>query len=374
MPLAAHLDAQRDGPARRGEDVEVGRATSSSSPRRSTRYGPEAVVAFLASGHYRQPLAFSDELLEESAARVERIRELRSRCAGRRADPFVAERREAFLDALADDFNTPAGVRGARRDRRRGQPPRAARRPRRARGAAAAARPRLAAGRGGRRRPRGRELLAEREAARAGEGLRARRRDPRRAGRAGLGGPRRGRAAPAWSAAAERCGDRRRRVHLRPPPGGRGRARPPRGPPRLAGARDAAGRARAPLRVARPPGRRRRGRSLPYADPTTLLARRGRAGGRARPDPGPPQPRGGLPRAEVAGRDGVVIPERRAAAVTPAACKASAGAVEHLPVARVRNLADWLAEAKEQGAWSTAPPPARAATTPRSTGRGGRSW
>ncbi len=55
--------------------------------------------------------------------------------------------------------------------------------------------------------------------------------------------------------------------------------------------------------------------------------------------------------AEVAGAAGVVIPERRAAAVTPAACKASAGAVEHLSVARVRNLADWLGEAKEAGAW-----------------------
>jgi 23S rRNA (guanosine2251-2'-O)-methyltransferase len=55
--------------------------------------------------------------------------------------------------------------------------------------------------------------------------------------------------------------------------------------------------------------------------------------------------------AEVAGASGVVIPERRAASVTPAACKASAGAVEHLPVARVRNLADWLAEGKEAGAW-----------------------
>jgi 23S rRNA (guanosine2251-2'-O)-methyltransferase len=55
--------------------------------------------------------------------------------------------------------------------------------------------------------------------------------------------------------------------------------------------------------------------------------------------------------AEVAGAVGVVIPERRAASVTPAACKASAGAVEHLPVARVRNLADWLAEAKESRAW-----------------------
>jgi 23S rRNA (guanosine2251-2'-O)-methyltransferase len=55
--------------------------------------------------------------------------------------------------------------------------------------------------------------------------------------------------------------------------------------------------------------------------------------------------------AEVAGAAGVVIPERRSASVTAAACKASAGAVEHLPVARVGNLADWLAEAKETTAW-----------------------
>lgn len=55
--------------------------------------------------------------------------------------------------------------------------------------------------------------------------------------------------------------------------------------------------------------------------------------------------------AEVAGAAGVVIPDRRAAAVTAAACKASAGAVEHLAVARVRNLADWLADGKEAGAW-----------------------
>jgi 23S rRNA (guanosine2251-2'-O)-methyltransferase len=55
--------------------------------------------------------------------------------------------------------------------------------------------------------------------------------------------------------------------------------------------------------------------------------------------------------AEAAGATGVVIPERRAATVTAAACKASAGAVEHLAVARVRNLADWLGEAKEAGAW-----------------------
>ena len=46
-----------------------------------------------------------------------------------------------------------------------------------------------------------------------------------------------------------------------------------------------------------------------------------------------------------------VIPERRSAEVTPAVCKASAGAVEHLAVARVRNVADFLAAAKDAGCW-----------------------
>jgi 23S rRNA (guanosine2251-2'-O)-methyltransferase len=55
--------------------------------------------------------------------------------------------------------------------------------------------------------------------------------------------------------------------------------------------------------------------------------------------------------AEAAGASGVAIPSRRSATVTAAACKASAGAVEHLPLARVGNLADWLARAKEAGAW-----------------------
>jgi 23S rRNA (guanosine2251-2'-O)-methyltransferase len=55
--------------------------------------------------------------------------------------------------------------------------------------------------------------------------------------------------------------------------------------------------------------------------------------------------------AECAGAAGVAIPERRAAEVTPAVCKASAGAVEHLPIARVRNLADFLADAKAGGVW-----------------------
>lgn len=55
--------------------------------------------------------------------------------------------------------------------------------------------------------------------------------------------------------------------------------------------------------------------------------------------------------AECAGATGVVLPRRRAADLTPAVCRASAGAVEHLAVARVRNLADFLADAKRADCW-----------------------
>jgi 23S rRNA (guanosine2251-2'-O)-methyltransferase len=65
-----------------------------------------------------------------------------------------------------------------------------------------------------------------------------------------------------------------------------------------------------------------------------------------------PQNLGAIARsAECAGVSGLVICERRAAAVTPAVVKASAGAVEHLRIARVRNMADFLGEAKDAGAW-----------------------
>jgi 23S rRNA (guanosine2251-2'-O)-methyltransferase len=89
----------------------------------------------------------------------------------------------------------------------------------------------------------------------------------------------------------------------------------------------------------------------PYADPGELLGQ---------PDSlivaldelQDPQNLGAICRtAECVGADGVVIPERRSAEITPAVCKASAGAVEHLRVARVRNLADFLADAKDAGCW-----------------------
>ncbi|MBA3864957.1 MAG: cysteine--tRNA ligase [Solirubrobacterales bacterium] len=92
------------------------------------RYGREAVVAYLISGHYRQPLAFGPEQMEEAAARVERLRNFFRghplRAAGEGdpgEDPAEQQRGSSpgsspdsrltsFRDALADDFNTPRAM------------------------------------------------------------------------------------------------------------------------------------------------------------------------------------------------------------------------------------------------------------------------
>ena len=58
--------------------------------------------------------------------------------------------------------------------------------------------------------------------------------------------------------------------------------------------------------------------------------------------------------AEGAGANGVVVPAHGSARVTPAVCRASAGAVEHLPVAVVPNLARYLGEIKSGEVWVAA--------------------
>jgi cysteinyl-tRNA synthetase len=88
------------------------------------RYGREAVVAYLISGHYRQPLAFGELPMEEAVARVERLRNFFREHSGERdaggvsseqqrggsAETPPASRVAAFRDALADDFNTPRAM------------------------------------------------------------------------------------------------------------------------------------------------------------------------------------------------------------------------------------------------------------------------
>ncbi len=55
--------------------------------------------------------------------------------------------------------------------------------------------------------------------------------------------------------------------------------------------------------------------------------------------------------AEAAGFHGVIIPQRRSAQVTAVVGKTSAGAIEHIPVAQVRNLSDTIDDLKDQGLW-----------------------
>ena len=55
--------------------------------------------------------------------------------------------------------------------------------------------------------------------------------------------------------------------------------------------------------------------------------------------------------ADAAGADGVVIPERRAAGVTAIVARSSAGASEHLPIARVTNIARTVEDLKAQNLW-----------------------
>jgi cysteinyl-tRNA synthetase len=72
--------------------------------------GRDALLMYFAEGHYRQPLAYSQDKLADAARRVEGIRN-----AGRRLVPgdspeALARHRDAFFDALADDFNTPRAL------------------------------------------------------------------------------------------------------------------------------------------------------------------------------------------------------------------------------------------------------------------------
>ena len=273
-------------------------ATSSSSRRRSSasagrRWSPTSI-----SGHYRQPLAFSEEQLEEAAARVDRIRNyFRDAPPGGRTT-FLVEKRQAFLDALADDFNTPQAfavlfeivAEGNKRE--------------------------LSGAREGleellpllgldslleertRRLRRGGEAALRARGGPCGEGLRAGRRASRRARRDGLGGPRRGGRGPARPAPLRcRSASGSTAAGRSPRPSGAGaacigsggrRRPPPEELERLCGSPDHQG----VVAEVDP---------YPYADPARCSSR-GCARRRARPDPGPPQPRRGLPGGRGGGR------------------------------------------------------------------------
>jgi cysteinyl-tRNA synthetase len=74
------------------------------------RYGSEAVVMYLISGHYRQPLAFSEAALAQAQANVKRIREAGRRLSKGSSPDDLDRLRDRFFDALARDFATPEAL------------------------------------------------------------------------------------------------------------------------------------------------------------------------------------------------------------------------------------------------------------------------
>ena len=73
-------------------------------------FGRDALIMYFAGGHYRQPLAFSPEALEDARRRVQRVREAARRLEPGPSPDDLATLREAFFDALAEDFTTPAAL------------------------------------------------------------------------------------------------------------------------------------------------------------------------------------------------------------------------------------------------------------------------
>ena len=73
-------------------------------------HGRDALILYFCGGHYRQPIAYSEERLGEAARSVERIRDAGRRLVAGDSPAELAPLREAFFDALAEDFNTPKAL------------------------------------------------------------------------------------------------------------------------------------------------------------------------------------------------------------------------------------------------------------------------
>jgi cysteinyl-tRNA synthetase len=73
-------------------------------------YGRDALLAYFCSGHYRQPIDFDDERMEDAAARVARIREAGRRLVTGSSPEWSKALREEFFTSLAEDFNTPRAL------------------------------------------------------------------------------------------------------------------------------------------------------------------------------------------------------------------------------------------------------------------------
>ena len=316
-------------------------------------WGRETLLVYLLTAHWRKPVDFSDDVLEQAAAQAEAFRNVfRSP-----SEPAADGAWERFAAALDDDFSTPEALAVMHEWRDHELLARALDVFGLASLAEQAEAPAEAVA-----------LAEEREAARALRRLRGRptgcaARSRRSAGRCAT-----------WPDGFQLV--RRAmtpRARLRPPAGVRGAAWPAwraRAPCERAGAAlgDVASR-RALRRACRsqPSASSRSSQarattraSSPSASPTGTPTR---TSWRVQPQPllvcldgvTDPHNLGAVCRsAEGAGATGLVLPAHRSARVTPAVCRASAGAVEHLPVAVVPNLARFVADVKGPELWAYA--------------------
>ncbi len=312
---------------------------------RARRWGRETLLVFFLTGHWRKPLEYSDATLEAAAARAERFRDV-FRGPGEPAPDGAWER---FAAALDDDFNTPAALAVMHEWRDHELLRRA-----------------LAVF--------GLESLAEDEHA-PGRGRRARRAQARRSrgvatSRALIGfAPRSRRPAGTCATRLTASGssaadDADARTRLRAQRGARALSRPAarcsRRGSRSARPRRSRGSTSGPRpqvkperaaqrgsRHARPPGRRRVVRAIPVRG--RVRARSGttrRFSSASTRSPTRTTSARSCGARRGSGATGVVIPAHGSVRVTPAVCRASAGAVEHVPIAVVPNLARYLGDVK----------------------------
>ena len=330
-----------------GEKMHKSSATTSRSQTRSTRGGERRCSLFFLTGHWRKPLDYSDAALESAAARAEGFREVfRNAC-----EPAPADAWERFAAALDDDFNTPAALAVMHEWRDHDLL-------RRALGIF------------------GLESLAESDEAPEDVVALAVQRLTTRAARRLRGGrspARRDRARPAGTCATRPtrsvssvAGDADTRVRLRAERGARALPRAAAGPRDWVTERaalqipwlDAGPRPQVkPERVlSEAAGTRDHQGVVAWCEPFRYadayeLAKAGSPLLVCLDQVTDPHNLGAVVRsAEGVGATGVVVPAHGSVRVTPAVCRASAGAVEHLPVAVVPNLARYLADIKGERA------------------------
>jgi cysteinyl-tRNA synthetase len=75
--------------------------------------GRDALIMYFCGGHYRRPMPWRDDVLDDARARVKTFREAGRRLERGDSPEDMRPHRDAFFAALADDFNTPEALAAA---------------------------------------------------------------------------------------------------------------------------------------------------------------------------------------------------------------------------------------------------------------------